>query len=162
MATRAKPKEIVAESQKFFDVEIKVHDWAAIILAVITILTVIMWGINDHRREKSGDVVSKGTQQQKFLGAQIPLASSSSAVPTAGCPQYGSARAEECMVTEAGIILSTTEVMNPGEFELCHVLPRGGTFKPEWLNTSTLKLVSTTGPFPIRYRLFKGGCPKTF
>ncbi len=43
MTTRAKPKEIVAESQKIFGVVEKGSTWIALPLAVVTILAVIIW-----------------------------------------------------------------------------------------------------------------------
>lgn len=65
MATRAKPKEIVAESQKVFGFVMKAHKWIAIPLAVITVVVVTIWSISDLRHGIWGE--SSSSQQEKTL-----------------------------------------------------------------------------------------------
>lgn len=67
MATRAKPKEIVAESQKVFGFVMKAHKWIAIPLAVITIIVVAVWSIRDFRHEEGNPAVSRSMSQQQSV-----------------------------------------------------------------------------------------------
>ncbi len=82
-----------------------------------------------------------------------------------GCPEYKSGRPETCLVVDEGVLLSTTEAMHEGEFQLCNVHPDEAKFEAVWVSSSTVKVRSLNGPFLMKYELLRnadlvgGKCP---
>jgi len=83
MATRAKPREIVIESQKVFGVINKGLKWIGIVVAIATVVAVVSLGVRDLPHE---ELLKQVVSHVK----EIPLASSpQSSWPTLAIPAKG-------------------------------------------------------------------------
>lgn len=67
MATRAKPREIVAESQKVFGVIRKGLKWIGITTAIATAIVVTVLSVRDRAHEESLHTVSTSVESEKVM-----------------------------------------------------------------------------------------------
>lgn len=72
MATRAKPREIVNESQKVFGVIGKGFKWIGIATAIVTVLVVTISGVRDRAHEEPQQAVSASAQSEKVMVLTMP------------------------------------------------------------------------------------------
>lgn len=81
--------------------------------------------------------------------------------PEQHCPPFRHDRTNVCVLTEQPTLMTTDVPTAEGEYNFCGVAPTGMTTQHENIGVNVIMLRSTSGPFPLRYRLIRPNMPCT-
>lgn len=143
--------------------------WA--ILALIALIVSVVW--EKYAKAWHGKVQWAMLGVVAFFLAIMPvwywLESQSAQAPQqskSGGPCLSSSKeARVCIVTAAGVDLSTEEKTSQGEFEFCYLIPAHARLEVEELGINTFRYRSSNGAFAMRHKMVRhsdlvgGKCP---
>lgn len=155
-----------------------VWEWTKNYWHWILIASVIAWGfLSFVQKKKENEVFAKSLKSMLVLvlvtlfvvfPSIVTVKGSYEEYNTKACnSHFNSTEATSCLLTEEGVVLTSSEAYPDGKFELCHLKPEKAEFESSWLDSSSIKIRSKKGEFMLTSKLVErsktliNGCPNS-